>query len=255
MRLVGWLASALGVVGVVVSHGLIPVAWMARSRLLQRIRDLLAIPDGGLEIGVGLADLVVERVGAVDGELSAIEGAAQRVAAEPAGDGQAATTLAAAIQAFATGPYAELRANYGRLRERGVAIGEALSGVSAALPFLGGASAAMERISALDAQLQEMDAAVTALARTGPELLADPTIAGRVVERAGEFRQTLAGVTQLAHDIQQRMDDARDGIAERDLRAARKLTLAAIGGTLLALLSAGLHVLLYQQGRRWSGRR
>ena len=56
MRIVGWLASAAGLVGVVVFNGLAPLTWVLRSSLRGRARDLLAIPGMGLEAAVAMTD-------------------------------------------------------------------------------------------------------------------------------------------------------------------------------------------------------
>lgn len=254
MRLLGWLASGLGIAGIVASSGLVPLVWIARRNVLDRIRGLLAIPDGGLIIGDGLVRLVEDRVRQLDAEVATIGDAAHRVAAAPAPDPTDAITLATTIRTFVAGPYAELRNGYGRLRERGLAAGEALAGLTSAIPFLGIVDVAAERLQALDARFTDIDVAVTALAATGPELLADPSIAGRVAERADQTRQSLARIDALLGELATRMEDARDGLADRDVQMTRALTIGAIAGSLLALFGAFLHALLYQQGRRWSGR-
>ena len=49
MRIAGRLTSIVGLVGVVVCHGLAFLVWVLRSNLRGWAQDLLAIPDMGLE--------------------------------------------------------------------------------------------------------------------------------------------------------------------------------------------------------------
>ena len=58
VRLVGWLASALGLVGIIVGNGLASVVWVLKLNVQARIRDLVALPDGGLDIATTLTETV-----------------------------------------------------------------------------------------------------------------------------------------------------------------------------------------------------
>ncbi len=255
MRVVGWIASLVGVAGVIVSNGLIPVVWMLRLQLVARFRDLLAIPDGGLGIAITLADTVTDRIAELSTQIGLVRAAAERLADAPGvdtPDTTAASDLAATIAVFIAGPYAQLRDTYARLRERASTLGDALASLSDAIPIISLPDAAVERLEAIDARMAEIDVAVTELAAADARELAQPGVATRIGERAAAAQASLATVNEHVAAITDRMEAARDRLVDHDHRVTRLLTVGALTGSAVALLNAGLHVLLYQQGRRWS---
>jgi hypothetical protein len=83
-------------------------------------------------------------------------------------DAATATDLATAIDGFITGPYATLRTVYSGRRERTQAVGDLLAGVARAVPVLAITGAVADRLQAIDARMQEIDASMTSLGRLGP---------------------------------------------------------------------------------------
>jgi hypothetical protein len=63
MRILGWLASVTGLIGVVVFNGLAPLTWVLRANLRARAKDLLAIPDLGLEAAGALTGAAADWLG------------------------------------------------------------------------------------------------------------------------------------------------------------------------------------------------
>ena len=255
MRIIGWLASAAGLVGVVVANGLASLVWVARRDLRERVGDLLSLPDAGLEVAGTLIEGVAGFVGNAAAGIADIRANADALAAAPVPDPVAAADLAAAIDEFFQGPYATMRTSYAVLRERAINTGDALHGLRRAVPVLTPSGPLAERLEALDARLQEIDASMTSLAQLGAAGLAEPGVAAQVSERAATAGERLASIGELVAGVDAWALDARERVAGADRRAARLLTAGAIVGTLLSLFVAALNVLLFQQGRRWSGRR
>jgi hypothetical protein len=112
MRFVGWLASALGLVGIVVCNGLASLVWVLRRDLRARAGDLLAVPDAGLEVAITLTDGVSSWLEDVVGRIADIRARADELVAAPVVDPGAANDLAAAIDDFISGPYATMRSAY-----------------------------------------------------------------------------------------------------------------------------------------------
>jgi hypothetical protein len=254
MRFVGWLASALGLVGIVVCNGLASLVWVLRRDLRARAGDLMAVPDAGLEVAITLTDGVSGWLVDVLGRIADIRARADDLVAAPVVDPVAANDLAAAIDEFIGGPYATMRAAYTGLRERAIAVSEALRGVGRAVPVLAISGVVAERLQAIDASLVEVDESMTALAQAGPAGLSEPGVAAAVSERAAFAEERFGAIAELVTDVEAWLHDTRDRVVEADRRTARLLTVGAVAGTILSLFAAGLNVLLFQQGRRWSRR-
>jgi len=254
MRVLGWLTSAVGVIGVVACNGLAPLLWLLRANLRSRAEDLLAVPNAGLEAAGLLTDNVGNWLDDAAARIHDIKATADDLARAPVVDAAAATDLATAIDGFITGPYATLRTVYSGLRERTQGAGDLLAGVAKAVPVLAITDGIAERLQAIDARMQEIDAVITMLGGLGPTGLAEPGVATRVAERAGVAEDRVRAVGELLAGVETWLDASRDRVAEADRRTARYLTLGAVAGTALTFFVAWLNVLLFQQGRRWSRR-
>ena len=254
MRFVGWLASALGLIGIVVCNGLASLVWVLRRDLQARAGDLLAVPDAGLEVAITLTDGVSGWLGDVVAHIADIRARADELVAAPVVDPVAANDLATAIDDFINGPYATMRSAYTGLRERAMAVSEALRGVGRAVPGLALSGVAAERLQAIDTRLAEVDASMTALAQADPAGLSEPGVAATVSERAALAEERFGAIAELVTDVEAWLRDTRDRVVDADRRTARLLTVGAVAGTILSLFVAGLNVLLFQQGRRWSRR-
>jgi hypothetical protein len=254
MRILGWMASAVGVVGVGVCNGLVPLLWVLRASLRARAGGLLAVPDAGLEAAISLTGDVASWLGDASGGIDDIRAKADALARAPVVDAPAAVDLATAIDEFISGPYATLRTVYAGLRERALAVGDALTGIGKAVPVLAIAGAVADRLQAIDARMQEIDASVASLGRLGPAGLAEPGVAGTVSEQAAVAAERLQAIGESLTEVEAWLNASRDRVVEADRRASRALTVGAVVGTALTLFVAGLNVLLFQQGRRWSRR-
>jgi hypothetical protein len=254
MRVLGWLTSAVGVIGVVACNGLVPLLWVLRSNLRGRAVDLLAVPNAGLDAADLLTDKVADWLEDAAGRLDDIKVKADDLARSSDVDASAAADLASAIDGFITGPYATLRTVYAGLRERAQALGDLLAGVASAVPVLSIGGGIAERLGAIDARMLEIDASITSLGQLGSTGLAEPGVAATVAERAVVAQEHVRVVGELLAEVEAWLLASRDRVADADRRAARYLNAGAVIGTALAFFVAWLNVLLFQLGRRWSGR-
>ena len=254
VRLVGWLASALGLVGIIVGNGLASVVWVIKLNVQARVRDLVALPDGGLDIATTLTQTAASGVTTMTQQVAAVQGAADRLVATP-GDPASAAELTTAIDAFVTGPYAGFRAIYLRLRERAIAVGDAVARLSTSVPIANIPPALVERLAAIDARMVEIDESVSYLSQLGTAGVIDAGAASGISERAARAQETLTNVSSLVGDIDGWLQDARGRLDDRQRRFTRWLNVGTLAASIAGLLFAGLNVLLFQQGRRWSGRR
>ena len=255
MRILGWLASAVGLVGVVVFNGLAPLTWVLRADLRGRARDLLAIPDMGLEAAGALTGAATGWLGEASDGIAGIRARADDLVSAPVVDAAAAADLATAVDAFVTGPYARLRSAYAGLRDRALAASDAIRGIGRAVPVLAITSVIADRFGEIDARLLEIDAAMTDLAALGPAGLAEPGVAAAVSVRAAAAEERIGEIGSTVAEIDAWLEAGRERVAAADRKSAVLLTGGAALGTCLCLSVAGLNVLLFQQGRRWSRRR
>jgi len=253
MRIMGWLASAAGLVGVVVFNGLAPLTWVLRADLRGRARDLLSIPDMGLEAAGAVTGAAADWLGEASAGIVDIKGKADELARAPVLDA-AATDLAASVDTFVTGPYARLRSVYAGLRERVLNASDAIRGIGRAVPVLAVAGVVADRFSEIDARMLEIDASMTALAALRPADLAEPGVAATVSERAAAAEERIQAITETVAEVDTWLESGRERVAAADRRSAIVLTGGAAIGTGLCLFVAWLNVLLFQQGRRWSRR-
>jgi hypothetical protein len=254
VRILGWLASAAGLAGVVVFNGLAPLAWVLRADLRGRARDLLAIPDMGLEAAGALTSAASGWLGEASDGIIDIKAKADDLAVAPVVDDAAATELATAVDAFVAGPYARLRSLYAGLRERALAVADTVRGIGRAVPVLAVAGVVADRFEEIDARMLEIDATMTGLAALGPAGLAEPGVAATVSERAAAAEERIQAIGLTVAEIDTWLEAGRERVAAADRKSAILLTGGAAVGTGLCLFVAWLNVLLFQQGRRWSRR-
>jgi hypothetical protein len=262
MRILGWLVSAVGLVGVVVFNGLAPLTWVLRANVRSRVGDLLAVPDIGLEAAVALttaasgwlddASVGLVVVKARADELARASAVDAGVAGLVLGSAADAAPLATAVNEFVTGPYARLRTVYAGLRERALAVSDLLRGVGRAVPGLAITGVVADRVEEIDARLLEIDASVSTLAAMGPAGLAEPGVAATVSERAAAAEERIGAMSLSIAELEMWLETSRERVAAADRRTSRLLTGGAAIGTGVCLLVAWLNVLLFQLGRRWS---
>jgi hypothetical protein len=254
MRILGWLTSVVGLVGVVVFNGLAPLTWVLRADLRGRAKDLLAIPDMGLEAAGALTGAATDWLGEASDGIVDIRAKADALAREPAVDATAATDLATSVDAFVTGPYARVRSAYAGLRERALTASDALRGIGRAVPVLAVTGVIADRFTEIDARMLEIDASMSGLAALGPAGLAEPGVAVTVSERAAVAEERIQSITSTVAEIDAWLESSRERVAAADRKSVVVLTGGAAVGTGLCLFVAWLNVLLFQQGRRWSRR-
>jgi hypothetical protein len=254
MRILGWLASATGVAGVFVCNALAPLLWVVGSNLRSRAKDLMAIPEAGLEGALGLTGEAAGWLADASDGIARIKARADDLVGATADGPARAEDLAAAIEAFLAGPYATLRTVHASLRDRALAVSDVFEGIGRAVPLLAIAGTLAERLRTIDARMQEIDQTMTHLGQLGPTGLAEPGVAATVAERAVAAGERVEAIGALIGEVEAWLQESRQEVAAADRRIGRAVTLGALGGTFLCLFGAGLNVLLYQQGRRWSRR-
>jgi hypothetical protein len=255
MRVLGWLAMALGLVGIVIGIALALGVWVIKPNIQARTQELVAAADSGLERAGALTDAVAVKLVELSNRVQDVKAKADALAAAPVFDGTLATALGTAISDFVSGPYANLRADYAALKERVTNAGESLKALDDAFPAVTLPGTAMERLQEMDAQLVQIDSQVSAIAQSVAEGYDGPGIAARVSERVTQVLDFLVSVGEKLTEVEARLQQTRDRLVTTNENIATALTLSAGATTLFGLYFAGLNLLLVRQGREWSRRK
>ena len=184
-------------VGVVAGNGLASVVWLLKLNLESRLRDLVAVPDGGLELAMSLTDSVADGFTEMATQVDAVRAAADRLAAQPEPGPAAASELAAAVAIFVQGPYAVLRDVYGRRAGTRHRPGRCHHGLRTVRAHGAHGRRVIERLTAIDGRLQEVDASVTHLAGWMRPHWPSPAWRPRSSEQATRAQETLANIDTL----------------------------------------------------------
>ena len=254
MRILGWLAMALGVIGIVAGIALAAGVWVIKPDIQARAHELVAAADRGLERATVLTDSVTTELADASARVGDVKARADELVAAPVVDPAVAASLSTTITDFVSGPYATLRGEYTALRERVSTVGEALRALDNAIPAVELPGTVTERLQEVDARLVEIDSAIIALSEAGIQVLSEPGVGGRIAERAATAQEILEAVGGVVTDVDVRLEEARARLVSTEDQIATLLTAGAGVGTLFGLYLAGLNVLLFQQGRRWSRR-
>jgi hypothetical protein len=254
MRILGWLAMTLGVIGIVAGIALAAGAWVVKPDIQARAHALLAAADDGLARATTLTGTVTTELADAEARVGEVKARADELVAAPVVDPAVAASLSTSITDFTGGPYATLRGEYVALRERVSTAGEALRALDDAIPAIDLPGTVSDRLQQVDARLVEIDSAIVALSDAGIQMLSEPGVAARVSERAATAQGRLEAVGAVVTDVEARVEEARERLETTEDRISTLLTAGAGVGTLAGLYLAGLNVLLFQQGRRWSRR-
>jgi len=254
MRILGWSASAVGLVGVVTCTTLMPFIWVIRGDLAGRSRKLWAVAETGLEAASSQTDTATAWLGDASHGVRRIAGTAVDLARGPHGDTAAATDLVGAIDAFVAGPYASLRTAYAGLRERAMTVDGMLAGIRDAAPMLAVGAAVADVLQEIDDRMLEVDASVTRLHEMGAADLTAPGTAIAIAEHAAAADLLLQAIGELVAQVRDWLQNGSDRVDAAERQSVRYLTIGAGAVTAVCLFVAGLNVLLFRQGRRLSRR-
>ena len=252
MRIIGWLAMALSVVGIVLGIGMAAGIWVIRGELQTRVHELVASADAGLARSAALTDVVSGNIAAVSTRVGDVKARADQLVITPA-DGPIATGLATAINDFITGPYTVLRTEI--LRAAGACHDRrrAASGVGSRDPR-GHATRYGDRTAAGDGCPAAGDRRCSDGRRGGDSRWRRRTWhrIQESLQRATEVQQVVTGADEIVSDVAAKIQDLRVRLAATDDKVSTALSVGAGVGLIFGLYFAGLNVLLFRQGRRWS---
>ena len=251
MRILGWLATVLGVVGIVGCLAVAIGVWVVRPAVSDRVHEVAAIGSEGLTKADDLAVRAGDRLTKVSDRLTNIEGILDTVAGSSLIDTAVGTAIRDAVSGFAGGPFADLKESFSGLRERVVTLSSVVQRLDEAIPGIELPGVVTDTVTDIDARLTQLDstvASVDAIAGNGVTTSEQVT---QLSTQVAEINDVIAVVIPALDTARAQIADAQLRIDQVSDRADGTITLLSIGVSILFIYLALLNVLLYKQGRRW----
>ncbi len=254
MRLLGWLATVLGVVGVV---GCLVVAvgvWVVRPPIMDKAHEIIVIGTDGLDRADELAVVAGERLTTVDSRLTTVIGTLDSVAGSPLVDTAVGNAIRDAVSGVVSGPYPELRTSVSGLRQRLDTLADVVTRLDSAIPGITLPGVVTGAVDDIDDRLTQLDDTVTSI----------DAIAGNGVTTSQQVQQLSTAVSDIQGVVQAvipalgvartQIADASAGLDRARGSVDDTVTISAGVISIVFVYLALLNVLLYQQGRRWLAR-
>ena len=247
-RWLGWAGQVVGVVGIVVSLGLIVAVLLGRGWLVDRADEMAGTVDAALARGVTLVDTTSSRVSEVSGRVGAVADAAQALSTNPNPAPGLSEALSAQLQPIQD-RYLALRSAYTDVKTSVVSAFDRLQTLDRLLPFFSIPQGPVDALQSLDAQLQAIDAKVSDLFTT-PGSGAVNAIAAGVATKASNLQTGLGSVTGSLDDLSARITTVAANVQAKADQVKLMITLGSLVPVVLLLYLAFLHWVLFQAGSR-----
>jgi outer membrane murein-binding lipoprotein Lpp len=251
MRVLGWLATALGVIGVAVCLVVAVGVWVVRPPVTNKTHEIAAIATDGLQKVSDLTDVAAARLTTVSESLGNITSLLDSVATSPLVDTAVGTKVRDLVSGFVEGPYASLHQDVAGLRERLTSISDVVRRLDAAIPGIELPGVVTDTIDSVDEKLTNLDTTVATVNQiagngvtTGQQVTALSTQVGQIQEVVDAIVPALGTAKAQVAEARTKVDHVSDQVDGW-------ITLGALGGSIVFIYLALLNVLLYKQGRRW----
>jgi hypothetical protein len=251
MRILGWLATIVGVVGIVGCLAVAVGAWVVRPAVTDRAHEIVAIVDNGLQKTSELTDVATTRLTTVSEKLGSITSILDSVADSPLVDTAVGTAVRDAISGFVEGPYANLKADVSGLRERVLSIADVVTQLDAAIPGIELPGVVTDTITDVDARLTSLDSTVQSVNQVAGNGVTTSEQITQLSTQVGEIQQVVDTVVPALGTAKTQIGEAQVRLDTTSDRIDSTINWVAIIVTIVFIYLALLNVLLYQQGRRW----
>ncbi|MFN8518159.1 MAG: hypothetical protein U0667_01940 [Chloroflexota bacterium] len=251
MRIVGWLAAILGVVGVVVCLAIAVGVWVVRPHVGTRIDHIASVAVEGLEQAAALSSDASELSVQVGARLDRLAAAATTAADSPILDAAVDRALSASITTVVTGPWNQLQERLGGMRERVVGISTVVQALDDAIPFVSLPGTVTGVIDDVDARWSSVDERMAGLEQVATDGVGTASKAREVAQTATDASARLVEVNQALGQVHVQIEATQGDIEHAADQADSVLTWVAAIVCVIAVWVGLLHLLLIAQGRRW----
>lgn len=251
MRIMGWLAAILGVIGLIVCLVIAVGVWFVKPEVETRVDRLATAVVEGLDQAAVLSAEASELVVQVNERLDTVAETASSISANPILDAVVDRVLGGAINRVVSGPWNEIQDRLGGLRERVVGLSSVVQSIDQAVPFIELPGVVTGFIDDVDARWTELDQTVGEMQTIADEGVGTAERAARVAEIATNASQRLDTVNLALGEVHGKIETAQADITQGAQRVGNGLTWVALIVCIVAIWVALLHLLLISQGRRW----
>ena len=251
MRFLGWLATILGVIGIIVCLVVAVGVWVVRPPVTDKTHEVAAIVTDGLQQVSDLTAVAADRLTKASDSLGNITSLLDSVAASPLVDTAVGTKVRDLVSGFVEGPYADVHQSVAGLRQRLTSIADVVQKLDAAIPGIELPGVVTSTIDDVDSKLTQLDGTVATINQvagngvtTSQQVTALSTQVGNIQDVVDAIVPALGTAKTQVAEVQAKVDRVSD-------RVDGWITWGALGTTILFIYLALLNVLLYKQGRRW----
>ncbi len=194
MRIVGWLAAILGVVGVVICLVIAAGVWLVKPEVQTRVDHLATVVVEGLDKATELSTEASQLAVQVGERLDRVATTARSLSANPVLDAVVDRVLSGAITNVVSGPWNRIQDRLGGFRERVVGLSNIVQTVDQALPFIELPGVVTGFVDDVDARWTELDQTVQEMETIAAEGVGTAERAARVAEVATNASERLDAV-------------------------------------------------------------
>lgn len=251
MRILGWLAAILGVIGLVVCLVIAVGVWLVRPEVVSRVDQVAIAVNDGLGQAAALStdanDLAVQ----VGDRLDKVATTAQSISGHPIIDAAADRLLSGVVTNVVSGPWGTLQERLGGMRERVVGISNAVQAVDDALPFIELPGNVTGVVNDVDARWTAVDERVQSLEELAANGIGTTEQAARIGEMAADASARLDEVSASLDQVHAAIVSAQEDVEHAADQVEGLVTWVAVAISAVAIWVGLLHLLLIAQARRW----
>ncbi|MET0773294.1 MAG: hypothetical protein ABWZ82_09435 [Candidatus Limnocylindrales bacterium] len=251
MRIVGWLAAILGVVGLVVCLAIAVGVWFVQPRVVSRVDHVATVTIEALEQASTLSTQASELIVQVKEHLDTVATTASSVSANPILDAAAERLLNGSIREMVAGPLNDLQARLNGMREQAVGLSTSVQALDEAIPFIELPGVATGFVDDVDARWSEVDQRVQEMESVADEGVGTADRAANIAQTATNASDRLDALNTSLGQLHGKIETAQAQITAAADQIEGITGLSAIAITVIAIWIGLLHLLLIAQGRRW----
>src|SRR3954462_6736754 len=159
-RVLGPIAMAIGLIGLVLSLLLIPFAWIVRAPAVDALDSAVARVDDAADRARSVSNELADRVGAAQASAASVAAAADALLAAPAADDAALNGFAGIVEQRLIQPIGQARQRLTSVRVALTTAAAVRDSLGAVLPGAAPSDESVTGLSALAGRLEAVDAAL-----------------------------------------------------------------------------------------------
>ena len=251
MRIVGWLAAILGVLGVVICIVIAVGVWFVKPEIVRRVDHVATVAVDALEQASGLSTDASELIVQVKERLESVATTASSVSGNPVLTAVADRLLGGTISNVVVGPWTQLQDRLSGMREKAVGLSTSVQALDEAIPFIELPGVVSGFVDDVDARWTEIDQTVQGMESIAAEGVGTAERAANVARIATETSAKLDALNVALGEVHGQIETAQAQVTEAADQVEGVLGLSAIVISIIAIWIGLLHLLLIAQGRRW----